>query len=195
MPSNRIVSNEKELIAYRMKYSGRSHREIAEELGMNKKSVDNAFGSNGTWGQAYEIWSRRESEETQKQVRKALDNVLEYTGDVFVKALVRANEDVESKYAILKETREAHTKGRTTITAVRDAEVEYRKAENRAVDLAEKVMDRAGMSIVTRAKLDTGNQLKTLDQIYADLIADGLDPNAIKFKSTAPTKKERALPE
>lgn len=182
--------DEKQLIAFRMRYAGRTSGDIAKATGYTVSTVATYFTSGGAWRETYDLWANRESEMAQERVRKALEGVLEIAGSILVDSLMRAKQTINGcKEKLDKAIIEGDAK------EIASAEGEMRAAENRATDLAERVMDRAGMTIVNRTKLETKKPIESYDEVMADLIAAGIDPASIKYKSPAPERREGTLPE
>ena len=178
--------DEKQLIAFRMKYQGKSYEEISKATGYAFSTVLTYFANEGAWKDSYELWANNESKYAQERVRKALDSVLEIAGDILVNALVRANKRVKSLESQLEVEQEPKKKV--------DIEWNLQKAEERATALAERIMDRAGMSILNRSRIETVKVPEGYDEITQRLIAGGIDPASIGYRSNAPVAKEGLLP-
>lgn len=184
--------DEKQLIAFRMKYGGKTYEEIAKATGFAEGTIRIYFSADGAWKGTYDLWAQKESDGVQDRVRKSLEGVLDIAGTIMVEALARAREVVGECKTALKKAIESGE-----VTKISAAEDDLRKAENRAFELAERVMDRAGMTIVSRAKLESRPNSLTDDvkEVHARLIAAGIDPASIRFRSPAPPRTEGTLPE
>ena len=176
--------DEKQLIAFRMHYQGRTSEEISKVTGLTPGTISTYFSDD--WRASYEIWANNESKYAQERVRKALDSVLEIAGDILVSALMRANKRVKNLEKSLEEE--------LNIKKKPDLEWNLQKAEERATALAERIMDRAGMSILNRSRIETVKIPEGYDEITTRLVEGGIDPSSIRYRSNAPVAKEGLLP-
>ncbi len=181
--------NENQLIAFRMKFQNKSIAEIAEASGFTENTIITYFSVNGNWRVDYDKWAEEEVKIIQTDARKLFEGAIEMAAEELTAALDHAKQVVKEKRKNLQIVRATGGK-----TAIEEAEQQLRSAENRAIEIGEKIMDRVGMGAIVRTKsenlpVDPGSK-----DVKQRLIDAGIDPTSIRFTSPAPARTEGTLP-
>lgn len=179
------------ITAFRMKFQSKPLVEISEATGFTVSTLATYFSVDGAWRDTYDEWALKEAEAVQKTARQILQGQVDAASQVMADILERAIEVVTD---LRKKWREA-VKGQDQKQAV-VYEDELLSAENRAMDIAQKILDRAGMSPLIRTKDETPVlPLGTAtDDVRQRLRDAGIDPASIRFIDPAPPRTEGSLP-
>lgn len=171
--------------AIRLKYEGVKYAEIAKTLNISENTLWAWFGKDGLLELEYEQYAR---EQGKKKLSIALDVFKKHSSlaaDAMNKVLRNAIRNVEKAQQELDEHLKQTNPAKTT---TEELERKVKSAENRLFELSERVLDRAGLTVVNRTEVKKGEESDgdskqlTDEQLKRELQQRGINPNSISYQ-------------
>lgn len=78
-----VIRNEKQFIAFKMRFKGHTHEQIAQETGYKAMTLESHFARGGAWHEQYIAWKEWQTEQIKEQMN-----------DMFIAQAVEANQQV-----------------------------------------------------------------------------------------------------
>lgn len=78
-----VIRNEKQFIAFKMRFKGHTHEQISENTGYTVGTLESYFSRGGLWHEQYIAWKEWQTEQIKEQMN-----------DMFIAQAVEANQQV-----------------------------------------------------------------------------------------------------
>lgn len=151
----------------RMKYDMKTYAEIAAEAGTSENYIAQMFMTDGRLEVEYAEYKKKMNDALQDEVIEDLRQSVKKAGNAMVMAL--------EHYLLMYKQLEDSLKIEKNPDIIRNTVNSMATVLQKASNQAERVLDRAGMPIVSKSEVKNGD-LPTYDDLIKRLNSEGIDP-------------------